>query len=107
MKIIFNNLYTRLHSRAIPDMGVNDLINKLLSLCKNTGLRISNGCHNLGNDKDYTSVGPNGMSVVDYVIHVTTPDVFLKMNSSLYHILLTMCIFKSDWSLRNKLFNCA
>lgn len=78
MKIIFNNLYTRLHSRAIPDMGVNDLINKLLSLCKNTGLRISNGCHNLGNDKDYTSVGPNGMSVVDYVIHVTTPDVFLK-----------------------------
>lgn len=38
-----------------------------------------NGCHNLGNDKDYKSVGPKGMSVVNYVIHVTTPDVFLKI----------------------------
>lgn len=46
---------------------------------KKTGLRILNGCHNLGNDKDYKSVDPKGMSVVNYVIHVTTWDVFLKI----------------------------
>lgn len=33
----------------------------------------------MGNDKDYKSVGPKGMIVVDSVIHVTTPDVFLKI----------------------------
>lgn len=32
----------------------------------------------MGIDKDYTFVGPRGMIVVDYVIHVSTPDVFLK-----------------------------
>lgn len=59
-------------------MDVNDLSNKLLSLWKKTGLRIF-GCHTLGNDKCYKSVGPKGVSVVNYVIHVTTPDVFLKI----------------------------
>lgn len=60
-------------------MGVNDLGNKLLSLWKSSGLKILNGRHNLGIDKDYTFVGPRGMIVVDYVIHVSTPDVFLKI----------------------------
>lgn len=79
MKVIFNGLYTRLQNRSNTDMGVNYLGNKLLSLCKNSGLRILNGRHNFGIDKDYTCVGPRGMSVVSYVIHVSTPDVFLKI----------------------------
>lgn len=37
-----------------------------------------NGRHNLGMDKDYTFVGPRGISVVDNVI--TTPDVFSKID---------------------------
>lgn len=76
--VLFYGLDTCIQSRTNPDTVVNDLGNKLLSLCKSSGLRILNGRHNLGMDKDYTFVGPRGMSVVDYVI--TTPDVFSKID---------------------------
>lgn len=59
-------------------MVINDLGNKLLLLCKSSGLRILNGCYNLGMDKDYIFVGLRGMSVVDYVIIIF--DVFLKID---------------------------
>ncbi|XP_056017143.1 uncharacterized protein LOC130053726 [Ostrea edulis] len=73
-ELLFYGSDTQLQVRSNPDKVVNDLGNKLLSLCKSSGLRILNGRHHLGMDNDYTFVGPRGMSVVDYVI--TSPDVF-------------------------------
>ena len=53
---------------------VNDYGSKLLTVCKSSGLRIFNRRHSIGMDKDFTFVGPSGMSVVDYLL--SSPDVF-------------------------------
>ena len=73
-EVLFYGLDSSLPVRVNPDNVVNDYGNKLLTLCKSSGLRILNGRHSLGMDKDFTFVGPRGMSVVDYLI--SSPDVF-------------------------------
>ena len=65
---------TVLPTRVNPDKTVNEYGRKLLSLCKSSGLRILNGRHNHGLDRDYTFMGARGLSVVDYCI--STPNVF-------------------------------
>ena len=40
----------------------------LLDLCKQSGMRILNGCCNGDKDGKFTYVGSKGSSVVDYVI---------------------------------------
>ena len=57
-----------------PDKTVNEYGRKLWSLCKSSGLRILNGRHNHGFDRDYTFMGARGLSEVDYCI--STPNVF-------------------------------
>ena len=66
-EVLFYGLDSSLPVRVNPDNVVNDYGNKLLTLCKSSGLRILNGRHSLGMDKDFTFVGPRGMSVVDYL----------------------------------------
>lgn len=58
-------------ARLDPDTVVNSYGTKLLQFCKSTGL---NGRHkdNLANDCTYN--GPNGYSVIDYLI--ASADVF-------------------------------
>ena len=73
-EVLFYGLDSSLPVRVNPDNVVNDYGNKLLTLCKSSGLRILNGRHSLGMDKDFTFVGPRGMSVVDYLL--SSPDVF-------------------------------
>ena len=73
-ELLFYGSDVQLKVRSNPDKVTNDLGNKLLSLCKSSGLRILNGRHPLGMDKDYTFFGPKGTSVIDYVI--TSPNVF-------------------------------
>ena len=72
--VLFYGLDSNLPVRVNPDNVVDDFGNKLLNLCKSSGLRIMNGCHSLGMDKDFTFVGPRGMSVVDYLL--SSPGVF-------------------------------
>ena len=65
---------TVLPTRVNPDKTVNKCGRKLLPLCKSSGLRILNGRHSHGLDRDYTFMGARGLSVVDYFI--STPTVF-------------------------------
>lgn len=56
------------YNDALKTGKLNNNGTMLLDLCKQTGLRILNGrCRN---DKygSYTYIGPNGSSLVDYVI---------------------------------------
>ena len=73
-EVLFYGVYSNLPVRENPDTVVNDYGNKLLTLCKSSGLRILNGRHSVGMDKDFTFIGPRGMSVVDYLL--SSPDVF-------------------------------
>ena len=73
-EVLFYGLDSSLPVRVNPDNVVNYYGSKLLTLCKSSGLRILNGRHSLGMDKDFTFVGPRGMSVVDYLL--SSPDVF-------------------------------
>ena len=51
-EVLFYGLDSSLPVRVNPDNVVNDYGNKLLTLCKSSGLRILNGRHSLGMDKD-------------------------------------------------------
>ena len=71
-------------NRQSQDRCTNDNGNRLLELCKQTGLRIMNG--RVCNDRDigrYTFVGSRGSSVVDYVI--ATQNLFKNVTSFNVH----------------------
>ncbi|KAK3094374.1 hypothetical protein FSP39_000921 [Pinctada imbricata] len=61
-----------LPDRNCPDHNVNTYGIKLIQLCIESGLRILNG--RLDFSSDFTYCGPNGSSVLDYVL--TTKDMF-------------------------------
>ena len=67
-EVLFYDLDSNLQVRVNPENVVNDYGNKLLTLCKSSGLRNLNERHSLGMDKDFTFVGPTGISVVDYLL---------------------------------------
>ena len=61
-----------LPDRNCPDRNVNTYGIKLIQLCIESGLRILNG--RLDFSSDFTYCGPNGSSVLDYLL--TTKDMF-------------------------------
>ena len=63
-EVLFYDLDSNLQVRVNPE----NVVNKLLSLCKSSGLRNLNERHSLGMDKDFTFVGPTGISVIDYLL---------------------------------------
>ena len=62
-----------LPDRICPDQAINTYGLKLIQLCIESGLRILNGRHS-AYSADFTYCGPNGYSVIDYVL--TTQDMF-------------------------------
>ena len=61
-------------NRNCPDPSSNSFGLKLIQLCIESGLRILNGRHKDNFPNDFTYCGPNGYSVIDYII--TLPEVF-------------------------------
>ena len=61
-------------NRNCPDPSSNSFGLKLIQLCIESGLRILNGRHKDNFSNDFTYCGPNGYSVIDYII--TLPEVF-------------------------------
>ena len=55
-------------NRKSMDISVNQFGRKLISLCKTTGLRIVNGRHHEDPNGSITFFGPNGMSLIDYLL---------------------------------------
>ncbi|KAK3084635.1 hypothetical protein FSP39_016616 [Pinctada imbricata] len=66
-----------LSERICPDQAVNSYGFRLIQLCIESGVRILNGRHSPYSG-DFTYCGPNGCSVIDYVL--TTQDMFHCVN---------------------------
>ena len=56
------------YSRNNMDTVVNQFGRKLITLCKTTGFRILNGRHNKDLNGSFTFFGPNGISMIDYLL---------------------------------------
>lgn len=76
--VLDNNLQyssdNQLTERVNPVLGHNEYGQRLLSLCRSTGVRIVNGRHSGGHSNDYTFNGARGLSTIDYLL--TTYDMF-------------------------------
>ena len=76
------------YSRNSMDTVVNQFGRKLITLCKTTGFRIFNGRHNKDINGSFTFFGPNGMSMIDYLlVHHSQIDSILDFSSGKFNTL--------------------